>query len=98
MKFLVRRKELRSTTIAGLSGIVCLGLLAFSPGHLWAIKNTVALWHFDEGKGDVVREFVDACRKYKMKFGFYLSPWDRHEERLDATMTKRLTMSFIKCN
>lgn len=56
MQFSLRRKELRSITIAGLIGIVCLGILAFSPSYLWALKNTVALWHFDEGKGDVVAD------------------------------------------
>jgi alpha-L-fucosidase len=51
---------------------------------LWPSRMTshsVASSPFRAGHGDVVREFVDACRAEQLKVGLYLSPWDRHEPR-----------------
>ncbi len=39
-----------------------------------SIKNSP----YKDGNGDIVREFIDACREFDMECGLYLSPWDRH--------------------
>lgn len=49
---------------------------------LWPTAQTnysVKSSPWENGRGDVVHRVEQAARKYGLKFGVYLSPWDRHE-------------------
>ncbi len=48
---------------------------------LWPTKTTqhsVKSSPWKNGAGDLVKEVSEACKKYDMGFGIYLSPWDRN--------------------
>ncbi|MEO6328397.1 MAG: alpha-L-fucosidase [Ginsengibacter sp.] len=66
---------------------------------LWPSKyssHTVKESSWKNGKGDVLKELSKACKQYGLKFGVYLSPWDRNHPKYGTPEYNDVFVNMMK--
>ena len=66
---------------------------------LWPSKfstHTIRESKWRNGKGDILKELSQACKAYGLKFGVYLSPWDRNHPDYGTAKYNDIFISMMK--
>jgi len=66
---------------------------------LWPSKfstHTIRESKWRNGKGDILKELSQACKEYGLKFGVYLSPWDRNHPAYGTEKYNDIFISMMK--
>jgi len=66
---------------------------------LWPSKystHTVREGKWKNGTGDVLKELSKACKEYGLKFGVYISPWDRNHPKYGTPAYNDVFVNMLK--